>query len=69
MTVSAKSINFVERNKIFSDMGLGTYWARKDDQSGEIKTVKPWEEEVSNGDKFFPYQKENSKPHQSGQSV
>ena len=54
MTVSAKSLNFVERNITFSDMGLGTYWARKDDQSGEIKTVKPWEEEVSNGDKFFP---------------
>ena len=35
-------------------MGLGTYWARKDDQTGELKTVKPWEEEVSNGDKFFP---------------
>ena len=35
-------------------MGLGTYWARKDDQTDELKTVKPWEEEVSNGDKFFP---------------
>ena len=35
-------------------MGLGTYWARKDDQTDELKTVKPWEEEVSNGDKYFP---------------
>ena len=35
-------------------MGLGTYWARKDDQPDELKTVKPWEEEVSNGDKYFP---------------
>ena len=35
-------------------MGLGTYWARKDDQTGELKTVKPWEEVISNGDKYFP---------------
>lgn len=35
-------------------MGLGSYWVRKDDQTGEAKTVKPWEESVSNGDKFFP---------------
>ena len=68
MAISAKSINFAERNITFSDMGLGSYWVRKDDQSGEIKTVKPWEEKVSNGDKFFPDPKENSKPHQSGQS-
>ena len=50
-------------------MGLGTYWARKDDQTGEIKTVKPWEETVSNGDKFFNETKkkeentEEEKPH------
>ena len=41
-------------------MGLGTYWARKDDQTDELKTVKPWEEEVSNGDKFFPDPNKNS---------
>ena len=35
-------------------MGLGSYWVRKDDHTGEAKTLKPWEEEVSNGDKFFP---------------
>ena len=35
-------------------MGLGTYWARKDDQTGDLKTVKPWDEQVSNGDKHFP---------------
>ena len=35
-------------------MGLGSYWVRKDDHTDEAKTVKPWEEEVSNGDKFFP---------------
>ena len=35
-------------------MGLGSYWVRKDDQTGEAKTLKPWEETVSNGDKFFP---------------
>ena len=50
-------------------MGLGTYWARKDDQTDELKTVKPWEEEVSNGDKFFPdphqqEQEEEEKPQQ-----
>lgn len=63
MTLTAKSINFVVRNETFSDMGLGSYWVRKDDQSGEIKTVKPWEEEVSNGDKFFP------DPNQKGQET
>lgn len=42
-------------------MGLGTYWARKDDQTGELKTVKPWDEQVSNGDKRFP------DPHQKEQ--
>ena len=35
-------------------MGLGSYWVRKDDHTGEAKTLKPWEESVSNGDKFFP---------------
>lgn len=35
-------------------MGLGSYWVRKDDQTGEAKTVKPWEESVSNGDKHYP---------------
>jgi hypothetical protein len=64
MNITAKSINFVEQNiKSNIAMGLGTYWARKDDQSGEIKTVKPWEEEVSNGDKFFP------DPNQKGQEI
>ena len=42
----------LHKNK--KDMGLGSYWVRKDDQTGEAKTIKPWEEEVSNGDKFFP---------------
>ncbi len=35
-------------------MGLGSYWVRKDDQTGEAKTIKPWEETVSNGDKHYP---------------
>ena len=35
-------------------MGLGSYWVRKDDHTGEAKTIKPWEEQVSNGDKRFP---------------
>ena len=35
-------------------MGLGSYWVRKDDHTGEAKTLKPWEESVSNGDKYFP---------------
>lgn len=35
-------------------MGLGSYWVRKYDQTGEAKTIKPWEETVSNGDKHFP---------------
>lgn len=33
---------------------MASYWTRKDDQSDEVKTIKPWEEAVSNGDKFFP---------------
>jgi hypothetical protein len=40
--------------QIYKNMGLGSYWVRKDDQTGEAKTLKPWEEKVSNGDKFFP---------------
>ena len=43
-----------KRTKQYSIMGLGSYWVRKDDQTGEAKTLKPWEETVSNGDKFFP---------------
>ena len=35
-------------------MGLGSYWVRKDDQTGEAKTIKPWEESVSGGDRLFP---------------
>ena len=45
------------------DMGLGSYWVRKDDQTGEAKTLKPWEESVCNGDKFFP------DPNQEGEDV
>lgn len=44
-------------------MGLGSYWVRKDDQTGEAKTLKPWEESISNGDKFFP------DPNQEGEDV
>lgn len=46
-------------------MGLGSYWVRKDDQTGEAKTIKPWEEVVSNGDKFFP--DPSSSPQLSGE--
>ena len=45
---------FARGNQKICTMGLGTYWARKDDQTGELKTVKPWDEQVSNGDKRFP---------------
>ena len=45
----------------YRDMGLGSYWVRKDDQTGEAKTIKPWEEDVSNGDKRYP------DPHKKGQ--
>ena len=44
-------------------MGLGSYWVRKDDHTGEAKTIKPWEETVSNGDKLFP------DPHQKKQET
>ena len=43
-------------------MGLGSYWVRKDDQTGEAKTLKPWEETISNGDKFFPDPKKKGNP-------
>ena len=33
---------------------MASYWVRKDDHTGEAKTIKPWEETVSNGDKRFP---------------
>ena len=42
------------RNQNDTTMGLGSYWVRKDDHTGEAKTIKPWEEQVSNGDKRFP---------------
>ena len=35
-------------------MGLGSYWVRKDDHTGEAKTIKPWEEKISGGDKYIP---------------
>ena len=49
-----KMSTFACRNLKDRIMGLGSYWVRKDDQTGEAKTLKPWEEAVSNGDKFFP---------------
>ena len=50
-------------------MGLGSYWVRKDDQTGEAKTLKPWEEKVSNGDKHFPDPKGNPEsPDEAEQS-
>ncbi|MCD8302438.1 MAG: hypothetical protein LUC44_05400 [Prevotellaceae bacterium] len=33
---------------------MASYWTRKDDQSDELRTVKPWEVTISGGDKFFP---------------
>ena len=52
-------------------MGLGSYWVRKDDQTGEAKTLKTWEEAVSNGDKFFPdpNNKEQDPPKDSAKST
>ena len=43
-------------------MGLGSYWVRKDDQTGEAMTLKPWEEAVSNGDKLFPDPNKKERP-------
>lgn len=45
---------------------MASYWVRKDDQSGEAKTIKPWEEMVSNGDKRFPdpHSQEDDSPSQ-----
>lgn len=38
---------------------MGTYWNRKDDQSEELRTVKPWDEAIANGDKFIPEPKKD----------
>ena len=48
------SLRQESNKKSCKDMGLGSYWVRKDDQTGEAKTLKPWEESISNGDKLFP---------------
>lgn len=34
---------------------MASYWTRKDDQSGELSTVKPWEEVLGHGDRTFPH--------------
>lgn len=54
---------FVKISKTQTHMGLGSYWVRKDDQTGEAKTLKPWEETVGNGDKSFP------DPHNKGEEL
>lgn len=33
---------------------MAQYWTRKDDKDEELRTIKPWDEEVGNGDKQFP---------------
>ena len=33
---------------------MASYWTRKDDQSDEVSTIKPWDEKIGNGDKQFP---------------
>ncbi len=33
---------------------MANYWTKKDDQSDELTTVKPWEEAIDGGDKDFP---------------
>ena len=34
---------------------MASYWTRKDDQSGELSTVKPWEEVLGHGDRTVPH--------------
>lgn len=36
---------------------MASYWTRKDDESEELRTVKPWEEEISHGKIFIPKRK------------
>ncbi len=36
---------------------MASYWTRKDDESEELRTVKPWEEETSHGKIIFPKRK------------
>ena len=33
---------------------MGQYWTRKEEDDEELRTIKPWEEAVSNGDKNYP---------------
>ncbi len=33
---------------------MASYWTRKDDQSDELKTIKPWEEALDGGNREFP---------------
>lgn len=33
---------------------MAQFWTRKDDREDDLRTVKPWDEMVSNGDKRFP---------------
>lgn len=33
---------------------MASYWTRKDDKDEELRTIKPWDEATSNGDKFIP---------------
>ena len=33
---------------------MASYWTRKDDESEELRTVKPWEEEISHGKIIIP---------------
>ena len=46
-------------------MGAGSYWTRKDDQSEELRTLKPWDEAISNGDKFIPEPEEDKDQKES----
>ncbi len=38
---------------------MASYWTIKDKHPEELKTIKPWEEAISGGDKLFP------DPHQT----
>ncbi len=33
---------------------MANYWTRKDDQSDELRTVKPWEVAIDGGDREYP---------------
>lgn len=33
---------------------MASYWQRKDDQSEDLRTIKPWDEDIAHGNMYQP---------------